>query len=367
MNRMTAVELELLNQVLKESFHTSKNGFMTARFEKELCLATGATYSLAMCNGTATLHTCLAAAGIGRGDEVITTPLTMSATTFAIMQSGAIPIYADVNPKTWTLDARSVEARITKKTRAVIAVSLYGHCIDFRLKALCEHYKIVLIEDAAQRLPGPTIADMASYSYQASKHLTSGEGGAITTNSEELADNLRRFATLGYAGVSAKQGRISRADIQNPDYDRHVAMGYNYRMSDLCAAVLVGQMQRRDELAGWRKKAACMLRKIDSKMWTPQADEPTHSYWSFAAALHPSVDWKFFYDLFVSRGGDPPYAAWKLTFDEPFFKGIAHDLCPVASKLQKRIVAFCLTHLDYEPIAAQANIISSVLKSVDNA
>lgn len=364
MKRFYGLESKYVADVLNNSCRTSKNGAMVQLFENELKKATNAEFAVAMCNGTATLHTCLLAAEIEPGDEVITTPLTMSATSFAIMQAGAVPVFADVDPHTWNITPETVARRITRRTKAVMPVALYGHPIDRRIKDVCKSYGLVLIEDAAQRSPGATVADMASFSYQASKHLTSGEGGAVITNNQRFADNLRRFSSLGYAGVSSTQARIKRSDIQNPNYSRHVSMGWNYRMSDICAAVLLGQIQNRFELCAGRDMAARNFRAEKIPFLIPQADNYEHSNWAFAAALN-GVSWDYFYDEFVRRGGDPPYSAWKLTYQEPFWGGRKFDACPVAEDLQRRIVAFCTNYSDFATVAKQVDILIDIKEVLD--
>lgn len=161
----------------------------------------------------------------------------MSATTFSVLQCNATPIFADVDADTFQINAKSIESRVTNKTKAIITVALYGLSPDMdEVNAVAKKNHLKVIEDNAQCFLGKykgkmvgTLGDCSSYSFQSSKHLSSGEGGIILTDDFDLALNIRRVQSLGYAGISASKGKIRKVDIQDPDYLRHVGKGWNLR------------------------------------------------------------------------------------------------------------------------------------------
>ena len=360
MKRINNLERKYVNEVLDNEFRTSKNSIYNNRLEKEFSDLFNVEFAIGHVNGTATLHTALASLDLALGDEVIVPPLTMSSTALAVLHNGSIPVFADVDLETFNITAECIESVITKRTRAIISVSLYGLAPDYdKILEICKKYNLYLIEDNAQCFLGMykgkvvgNFGHFSSYSFQASKHLTCGEGGMLTTNDEELANKARRFSSLGYAGVSAKQGKITRNDIQDPNYSRHVSLGYNYRLSEINAAVMLGQLERINELVDQRIKVAKLFDKaLDGSTLLSKQAEPIgykNSYWSYSAILNtenPDKYWYSFRDLFQNNGGDGYYAAWKLSYFEPLFlnqiqkmKGIWQEykigLCPNAEYLQ---------------------------------
>ena len=264
MERISEIEKKYVMEALDNNFETSKNSIFNNRLEKAFAEMFHSKYAIGHCNGTATLHVALLACGVEPGDEVIVPALTMSSTSIPVILCGAIPVFADSDIDTFEVSSDSIERCITDKTKAVISVSLYGLAPDYdRIVDICKRHNLALIEDNAECFLGTykgklvgEFGDFASYSFQASKHLTTGEGGMLITNNEELADKARRLNCLGYAGVSAKQGKITRNDIQDPNYSRHISFGYNYRMSELQAACALGQLERAEELVENRIEVA---------------------------------------------------------------------------------------------------------------
>jgi len=335
------------------------------------------------------MHTALAALGVRPGDEVVVPPLTMSSTALAVLQNNSIPIFADVDRETFNIDPESIKKCITKKTKAIISVSLYGLSPDYdKLLEICKEYNLYLIEDNAECFLGEykgklvgQFGDFASFSFQASKHITCGEGGMLTTDNEDFANNARRFSSLGYAGVSAKQGKITRNDIQDPNYSRHVSLGFNYRMSEVNAAVVLGQIERAVELVNQRIRVAKIFDQVlaGTTLLKRQVEPEGYknSYWSYSAIIQtekPEIDWYRFRDLFQKNGGDGYYAAWKLSYNEPLFKdeienwnGVWQkydkELCPVAEFLQKRMIQFKTNYWDLAEAEKQAEILYKTIKA----
>jgi perosamine synthetase len=388
MDRFSDIEKKYVLEVLDNGFATSKNSIFNNRLEASFSKMFGSKYAIGHANGTATMHTALVALGVKPGDEVIVPPLTMSSTALAVLHNGSIPVFADVDKSTFNIDPVAFENAITSRTKAVISVALYGLAPDYdRILVICKRKKIFLIEDNAQCVLGlyrqqlvGKFGHFASFSFQASKHLTCGEGGMLICDDETLADNARRFNSLGYAGVSAKQGKISRQDIQDPQYNRHVTLGFNYRMSELQAAVALGQLERAKELVQQRQKVASIfdqaLGKTSLLVRQAQPDGYVHTYWAYCVVLNtqqPQADWYRFRDLFVKNGGDGFYAAWKLSYQEPLFQNIVQKmpgiqqqyklgLCPVAEYLQPRLIQFKTNYWNIAEAEKQAEILAKTIK-----
>ncbi|MFH2068960.1 MAG: DegT/DnrJ/EryC1/StrS family aminotransferase [Candidatus Omnitrophota bacterium] len=388
MERISGLEKKYVLEVLDNQFRASQNNLFTARLETKFAETFHREFAVSFVNGTATMHTALAVLGVKPGDEVIVPPLTMSSPALAALHNGSIPVFADVDQKTFNISPDSILANITEKTRAVIVVSLYGLAPDYdQILKICREKGIFLIEDNAQaflsRYRGKLVGefgDFASFSFQASKHLTCGEGGILVTGSEALADKARQFASLGYGSIGAKKGRIARTDIQDPNFDRHIRFGFNYRISELQAAVALGQLERAEELVGVRTKSAgifnAAIRDIPCLIPQHTPEGYTNSCWSYSVLLdvdNPEERWHQFRSLFVKNGGDGIYAAWKPTYQEPYFQnevqsypGIrqkyTRGLCPNAEYLQKRMLQFKTNYWNLTEAENQAEILRKTIK-----
>jgi perosamine synthetase len=394
MKRVFGNEAKYVQEVLDTEFRSSKGSVMTQRLEQQFAKLYGTEFAIAFINGTATMHALLEARGIGPGDEVIVPPLTMSATTFAVLQCNATPIFADVDGDTFQISASSVAERMTPRTKGIITVALYGLSPDMDpIMALAEKAGVFVIEDNAQcflgrykgRLAG-TIGHAASFSLQSSKHITSGEGGLVITNDADLADRVRKVQSLGYAGVGAKKGKITKADIQDPTYERHVTMGWNYRMPELCAAAALAQLENITALVDSRIAAA---KRLDAAVrecnWLiPQRvhDGDLNSYWTYVVQLrHPDLTWNAVRDKFRALGGDGIYGAWQLTYLEPMFKNLnllgrerfiapetkatyRRGLCPVAEDVQPRIMQFKTNYWNIADAERQAHILHDTIRAL---
>jgi perosamine synthetase len=391
--RIGTNELSYVREVLSTDFRSSSASTFIRRLEEAFSKRFGSAYAISFVNGTATMHAALEAMGIGPGDEVIVPPLTMSATTFAVLQANATPVFADVDLQTFQIDPESIARRITSRTKAIITVALYGLSPDMDpILALANTNGLKVIEDNAEcflgqykgRLAG-TLGHCSSFSFQSSKHLTSGEGGIVLTDDHALAEKIRKIQSLGYAGVGATKAKITKKDIQDPNYSRHVTMGWNYRMPELCCAVALAQTENIDNLVKRRVDVAGIFNEATSEFhhwFIPQktGTEYVHSYWSWVCRNeHPSVDWHTLRDSFLSRGGDGLYAAWKLTYLEPMFENLTllgrerfisadniaqyrQGACPIAEHLQKRLMQFKTNYWDISKAYEQAEILHKTLK-----
>lgn len=393
MCRISDMERKYVQEVLDTDFRSSGGAVMMRRLEETFSKRFGMVYGISFNNGTATMHAALEAMGIGEGDEVIVPPLTMSATTFAVLQANATPVFADVDAQTFQIDAESIRTRLTPKTKAIITVALYGLSPDMdAIMKIANAHDLKVIEDNAECFLGEykgklvgTLGHCSSFSFQSSKHLTSGEGGMVLTNDLLLAEGIRKVQSLGYAGVSATKGKITKRSIQDPRYSRHVSMGWNYRMPELCCAVALAQIERIDALVNQRVRAAELFNKAIAEFsdwFKPQFVGPEYknSYWSWVAVLkRDDVDWYSLRDAFIRNGGDGVYAAWKLTYLEPMFsemnllrreKYISDGnkskykigLCPNAEWLQPRLFQFKTNYWDMSMAERQAENLYSTLK-----
>jgi len=224
-------------------------GPVTREFETSFAQFLSCRRVVGTWSGTTALFLCLKAIGIGRGDEVITTPLTFIATSNAILEAGAVPVFVDVEETTGNMDAELIEGVITQRTRAIVPVHLYGHMCDMkRIRAIADRHGLFVIEDAAHCIEGERdgirpgqLSDAACFSFYATKNMTSGEGGAIATNHEALAEKLLMLRS---------HGMDRDADGRYTEKYRHwdmVCMGYKGNMFDVQAALLLPQIPKLKE------------------------------------------------------------------------------------------------------------------------
>ena len=393
-NRIFGNELKYLKEVLETDFRTSAYGMMTDRLEKAFAKKIGVKFAVGHNSGTGPLHSMLESIGIEPGDEVIVTPLTMSAPTYAIIAAGGTPVYADIDPESFNISPESIEKLITPKTKAISAVALYGLPCDVdKILAIAKKHSLFVYEDNAQCMMGTykgkfsgSLAHGASFSFQRLKHLTSGEGGMFTTNDEDLANKVRRQTSLGYANVGSNKGAITKMELQDPSYDRHISFGFKSRLPELCAAVALAQLENSEKLIDIRLKSAEIWEEVISTCdWLiPQKASADHKnvYWSYAVRIdHPKITWNMFRDEFVKMGGDGIYAAWKLSYQEPVLQNPSNigwrsrlisaerladykrkDLCPVAENYQPKILAFKTDYWNINDAYKQAEILKKLIK-----
>jgi UDP-4-amino-4-deoxy-L-arabinose-oxoglutarate aminotransferase len=247
-------ELDAVAEVLAGPILTT--GETVSKFERRFAGHLGRRHALGLTSCTGALHLSLLALGIGAGDEVITTPMTFIASATAIIEAGARPVFVDVEPETGNLDASRIEAAITERTRAIIPVHLYGQMCDMRaIRRIADRNNLRVIEDAAHCIEGERdgaspgqLGDTACFSFYATKSLTSGEGGAVVTDHDELAEKLRLLRLHGMDKTAADR---FREGYQHWDM---VMLGWKYNMSNIEAALLLPQMDRLEE--NWQKREA---------------------------------------------------------------------------------------------------------------
>ena len=254
-------------EVLRSDWLTT--GPTVERFEEALAEWTGGIPVVCVSSGTAALHTAYAAAGLGPGDEVITPPITFVATQAALIHLGATPVFADVEVDTALIDPSSVEAAITPRTKAIVAVDYAGHPADMdRLRAIADRHKLLLIEDAAHSLGSTykgrqvgSLADITTFSFFPTKNITTGEGGAVASPHPDILEKARRFSRQGLV----RDLHNFVITTEGPWHQEVQEIGLNYRLTDIHAALGLSQLSR---LAEFRAKRARMKWQYDEALST---------------------------------------------------------------------------------------------------
>lgn len=262
-------DIEAVESVLRSDYLTC--GPKVEELERMLEEFTGVKHAVAVANGTAALHCACIAAGIRSGDEVITTPLTFAASANCVLYCGARPIFADIDPETYNIDPDSIRNHITERTKAVIAVDFTGQAVEIeKIKAICKEYNLVFIEDAAHAIATKykgqqigSLADMTTFSFHPVKTITGGEGGAILTNDDDLYMKLN----LAHAhGITREEPLMEDLPHEGSWYYEQILLGYNYRITDFQAALIVSQLKKIDKFVARRKEIVTKYNQEFSKI-----------------------------------------------------------------------------------------------------
>jgi UDP-4-amino-4,6-dideoxy-N-acetyl-beta-L-altrosamine transaminase len=233
-------------------------GPQVVRFERAVAAAVGARHAVAVSSGTAALHAATFAARVGAGDEVVVAALTFAASANAVLYQGGIPVFADVRRDTLCADPADIAAKVTSRTRAVLAVDFAGQPADIgEIGGFAREHGLVLIEDAAHALGAEyhdrrvgTLADLTTFSFHPVKHITTGEGGLVTTASDEMDARLRRFRNHGL------EAEFTSRHEKGDEYSPMVDLGYNYRLTDLACALGLSQLAKLDQFLKRRAELA---------------------------------------------------------------------------------------------------------------
>lgn len=250
-------DINAVVDVLKSDYLTT--GPKIAEFEQAVASYTGAKYAVAISNGTSALHAACFAAGIGRGDEVITTPLTFAASANCVLYCGGTPVFADVDPYTYNIDPEDIRKKITDKTRAIIAVHLAGQPCDMdEIHSIAQEHNLIVIEDGAHALGSVykgkkvgCLSDMTTFSFHPVKPITTGEGGMIMTDNGELYKRLVLFRSHG---ITRDESMMTRNE--GPWFYQQLDLGYNYRITDIQCALGCSQMRKLDKFLKRRRELA---------------------------------------------------------------------------------------------------------------
>lgn len=376
-NKYNGNELRYVLEVLDSENQSRKENPFVQRLESKFCEVFGSKYAVAHNSGTSTLHTCLVAAGVQPGDEVISPAHTVIMNSFVTLHQAAVPVYVDIDPDTFNMCPDDLERKITDKTKAIQVVHMHGNPADMnRIMDIANHHKIPVIEDSAQCVLGyideqlvGTFGDMASWSFETKKHLSAGEGGMVSTNNEDYATIIRKTGGLGYKTLAAGQSlrQLLPKDFQNPNYKRHDTLGYNYRMNEITAAVALGQLERVEFLVNRRQKVAKMYDDIfaNSGIIVPQKTLTGHvnTYWTYTVK-YMGDDWFEFYNEVKESGGDGFYGGLSVPFQEPVMKKYEHiaQACPNAAKVQPRMMQFKTNYRNLDIARKKIESISKVIK-----
>lgn len=357
-----------------------RNGDLTcgpkiSELEKKLCDITGAKYAVVCSNGTAALHIACLSAGIGEGDEVITTPITFAASANCALYCGARPVFADIDPETYNIDPASVEKCVTGKSKAVVAVDYTGQSAELEpLLRICRENNMVLIEDGAHVIgtkykgrPNGSIADMTMFSFHPVKTVTGGEGGAILTNSEEYYEKLLLYRAHGIT----RNRDLLEHEPDGPWYYEQLTLGYNYRMTDIQAALLISQLdklemfsRRRKEIVARYNEAFAKLPGIIVQKEIPESDTTRHLYILRIKPEELTIDRKKFFEALGAENVccNVHYIP---VYYFPYYEkmGYRRGICPNAEKLYEEIISlplyYAMTDADVESVITAVSKIAT--------
>lgn len=345
-------DIQAVVEVLKSDYLTC--GPKIGELEEKLCQLTGAKYAVACSNGTAALHLACMAAGVKEGDEVITTPITFAASANCALYCGARPVFADINEETFNIDPESVELHTGEKTKAVVAVDFTGQSVELdRLLSHCHKHGLVLIEDGAHVIGtkyngkwNGSIADMTTLSFHPVKTVTGGEGGAVLTDNQEYYQKLLLYRTHGIT----RDPELMEHEMDGPWYYEQVALGMNYRMTDMQAALVISQLdklpkfsKRRKEIVKAYDEAFGRLPQVILQKEIPQSDTTRHLYILRLNLSKLKIGRKQFFEALWTENVccNVHYIP---VYYFPYYEklGYKKGLCPKAEKLYEEIISLPL-------------------------
>ena len=346
-------DVSAVSSVLTSSYLTC--GPKVNALERTLELYTTARHAVVVSNGTAALHCACAAAGIKPGDEVITTPLTFAASANCILYCGGTPVFGDINPETYNIDPGNIEKHITDKTKAVIAVDFTGQSVKIKeIKEICDKYNLIFIEDAAHAIgtkyngrPIGCLADMTCFSFHPVKTITAGEGGAITTNNDSLYQKLVLAHTHG---ITHDEDLMEEAPHEGDWYYEQVNLGFNYRMTDFQAALLLSQLKklekfkvRRQEIVKRYNEAFKEITEIIVQKEIVESDTCRHLYIIRLDLNKLSCTRREFYDA-MSAENIQCQVHYIPVYWFPYYQHLGYNkgICPKAEEVYKSIMSIPL-------------------------
>ncbi len=366
-------DIQAVVGVLKSDYLTC--GPAIERAEAKLCEITGAKHAVLIANGTAALHAMMFAAGVAEGDEVITTPITFAASANCALYCGAKPVFADINPATYNIDPDSIEQCVTDRTKAVVAVDFTGQAVEAdRIRDICQRHHLYFIEDAAHSLgtkfngkPVGSLADMTEFSFHPVKTCTAGEGGAVTTDDDELYKKLLLFRTHGITRNPEWMDKESEGGW----YYQQIDLGYNYRITDMQAALLSSQLEklgmfaaRRKELVRRYDEAFSEMPEITVQKEIPQSDTVRHLYIIQLNTEMLRCGRREVFEALQAEGVGVN-VHYIPVYSFPYYRKLGYKmgLCPNAERLYERMISiplfYSMTDQDQE------NVISAVKKVIE--
>ena len=299
-------DIQAVVDVLKSDFLTT--GPKIAEFEQTVADYVGAKYAVAISNGTSALHAACFAAGIGPGDEVITTPLTFAASANCVLYCGGTPVFADVDPKTYNIDPEDIRRKITDRTKAIIAVHLAGQPCDMdAIHSIAHEYGLIVIEDGAHALGSVykgkkvgSLSDMTTFSFHPVKPITTGEGGMIVTDNEEF---YKKMALFRSHGITRDDSMMTRND--GPWFYQQFDLGYNYRITDIQCALGCSQMKKLDRFLALRKEIVAHYNEAFAdcdNIITPYQLSDTESGWHLYIVQVKNCDRRQVFEAMREKG-----------------------------------------------------------------
>ncbi len=347
--------------------------------EQKLCELTGAKYAVVCSNDTAALHIACMAAGVSAGDEVITTPITFLASANCALYCGAKPVFADIDEETYNIDPKEIEKALTPKTKAVVAVDYTGQVVDLdAIMETCHKQNVVVIEDAAHSIgtlykgrPVGSIADMTTFSFHPVKTVTAGEGGAVLTDNEEYYKKLLLYRSHGMTRDQAQMTKESEGGW----YYQMIDLGYNYRMTDMQAALLISQLEklplfskRRKEIVARYNEAFSQIPELTVQQELVGSDSTRHLYILRIKPEKLSIDRRGFFDALAAENimCNVHYIPIYL---QPYYQemGYPKGLCPKAEKLYSEMMSlplyYAMTDQDVEDVITAVQKIVAYYKN----
>lgn len=299
-------DIQAVVDVLQSDFLTT--GPKIAEFEQTVADYVGAKYAVAISNGTSALHAACFAAGIGPGDEVITTPLTFAASANCVLYCGGTPVFADVDPKTYNIDSEDIRRKITDRTKAIIAVHLAGQPCDMdAIHSIAHEYGLIVIEDGAHALGSVykgkrvgSMSDMTTFSFHPVKPITTGEGGMIVTDNEDFYKKMVLFRSHG---ITRDDSIMTRND--GPWFYQQFDLGYNYRITDIQCALGCSQMKKLDRFLAQRKKIVARYNEAFAdcdNIITPYQLSDTESGWHLYMVQVKNCDRRQVFEAMREKG-----------------------------------------------------------------
>lgn len=345
-------DIQAVVEVLRSDYLTC--GPKITELEEKLCKLTGAKYAVVCSNGTAALHMACMAAGVKEGDEVITTPITFAASANCALYCGAKPVFADIKDTTYNIDPAKVKEVTTKKTKAVVAVDFTGQSVELdELLEHCKQHNLCLIEDGAHVIgtkykgkPNGSIADMTTFSFHPVKTVTAGEGGAVLTNSEEYYQKL----LLARAHGITRDHALMEEEPHGAWYYEQISLGYNYRMTDIQAGLLISQLdklslfsERRKEIVKKYDEAFSLLPQLQIQEEIPQSDTTRHLYILRIRPEMLKINRREFFDAMAAENiiCNVHYIP---TYYFPYYQSLGYKkgICPIAEKLYDEMMSLPL-------------------------
>lgn len=398
-NKFTGNEIKYLKKVIRSESWSSLSGSWVGKLESSFNKTINSKYSIAMNSGTSTLHSILESLNLPEGGEVLIPALSVIMDSTVCFLSNLIPIYVDIDPQTFLIDEEDLKNKINTNSCAIITVSLYGNVPNMnKIQEIATTNNLYLIEDNAQAIfaskGNKQVGEWgiaSSWSFENTKHISCGEGGMVTTNEQKLAESIRKIGGHGFKNLKAEEGRVRLVDdiFQNPSYERHDKLGWNYRMSEITAAVALAQVERAKELVEMRRyNAKKLIEAIDNhKILIPQyvPEDNKCDYYTFSCLYNPEhskgYSWVEFRKIFKERTGMGIYGAWQVQYKEPMiyegnykyrnpklYEKINYNNpnCPNAERIQSKIMQFKTNIRSKKLVNKVASQLNSLIREVGN-